>query len=177
MPARAKPINLLPTTDFELSFWGKFLKWAVTSGRYIIIVTEILVILAFLSRFKLDQDLDTIKETIKNQQGLLVRQKPIEDEFRLVQARLDATDMMIKRQLDIREKTEKVIATMPPEIKLESLAIMTDGITVQAITLSEQAIGQMLTRMAQEPMFKELEMTNFTTTDGSAIKFTVQLKT
>ena len=50
------PINLLPKTEFELSFWGRFIKWALSTGRYIIILTELVVIIAFMSRFKLDRD-------------------------------------------------------------------------------------------------------------------------
>jgi len=72
MPAHVKkPINLLPPSEFEQSFWGKFLKWAVTAGRYVTILTELVVILAFLFRFKLDTEVADLGTRIEGQKNFL----------------------------------------------------------------------------------------------------------
>ena len=64
-------INLLPKSDFEASFWGKFLKWGVSSGRYLVILTELVVIVAFLSRFKLDWDYAAVRDRINGKRAVL----------------------------------------------------------------------------------------------------------
>jgi hypothetical protein len=60
-----KEINLLPKEEFEKKPLGKFLVWALSIGRYIVIFTELIVILAFLSRFKLDRDLADLNQSVR----------------------------------------------------------------------------------------------------------------
>jgi hypothetical protein len=64
-------INLLPREEFEKKPIGKFLTWALSIGRYIIIFTELIVILAFLSRFKLDRDLSDLNQSIREKQAVI----------------------------------------------------------------------------------------------------------
>ena len=64
MPAFELDIDLLKQKPIEERFLGRFLEWALSYGRYIIIGTQIIVLLAFFSRFKLDQELSDLHERI-----------------------------------------------------------------------------------------------------------------
>ena len=68
MPKKLTPlsINLMPGR--ETSFGEKFLNWSLTFGRYIIIGTEIIVLVAFFSRFKLDRDFIDLHDQVKEKQ-------------------------------------------------------------------------------------------------------------
>lgn len=46
---------------------AKFLKWLLSSGRFIFILVEALVLIAFVARFKLDSDLASKKEVIETE--------------------------------------------------------------------------------------------------------------
>jgi len=176
MPARGKPINLLPPTDFEMSFWGKFLKWAVTAGRYIIIVTELVVIVAFLSRFKLDQDVADLVNTLEAEKNVLEAQQSTEAEFRRVQARLASVGQMVSSQLEARNKAEMVAAKIPLEVKLLSMRLEEGGVTIVANTLSEQALGEMLGRFSRDERVKGVDMTNVEATALTGITATLTIK-
>ena len=89
MPATETKINLLPVDPFEQGFWGRFLKWGLSVGRYIVIATELVVILAFLSRFKLDRDLSDLNETIAEKQAVLAAYSTLEADYRELAGRLD----------------------------------------------------------------------------------------
>ena len=71
MPARVVGINLLPQSEFGQTFWGRFLKWAVSTGRYFLIFVELVVIIAFMSRFKLDKDLADLADNIAGKKAVL----------------------------------------------------------------------------------------------------------
>ena len=176
MPAPSRPINLLPQSAFETSFTGRFLQWAVTSGRYIIILTEAVVIVAFLSRFKLDQDLANLSDTIKGQRTLLERQLPLENQFRFTQSRLNATHDMLGRQVLVRQRFDKLLTSLPTSVKLVSVKFERNQTTVQATTLSEQSVAEFLARVKQDGFWKELEMSDFANTDGAFITFTLVMK-
>ncbi len=176
MPARNSGVNLLPKSEFELSLAGKFLSWAITTGRYIIIATELVVILAFLSRFKLDQDLSDVNTTISGQKMVLTRQMSLENEFRLTQARVNSAGTMMKTQVGTKNKFEKLLGSLPAPIKLLAVTMKLSETSITAATLSEDAIGELLARLKQDSYWRELEMTDFQTVDGSEIKFTLVMR-
>ena len=64
MPAKPIEINLLGQEDLKHTPQGRILNWALTYGRDIMIGTEIVVLLAFISRFSLDRKLTDLKEEI-----------------------------------------------------------------------------------------------------------------
>src|SRR3989344_2931274 len=57
-------LNLLHPNEIPPSLPTRFLRWIVSYGRYIVIFTEIIVVSAFVFRFKLDADLDQLKTDI-----------------------------------------------------------------------------------------------------------------
>ena len=64
MPADIVRINLLGSQDLEHTPWGRIVAWATTYGRYIMITTEIIVLLAFISRFSLDRKNTDLTEEV-----------------------------------------------------------------------------------------------------------------
>lgn len=57
-------LNLLHPKELQAKLSEKFLKWLISYGRFIVILVEIIVVGAFLARFKLDADLDDLKRNI-----------------------------------------------------------------------------------------------------------------
>ena len=97
-----------------MSFWGRFLKWSLTAGRYIIILTELVVIMAFMSRFKLDHDLSDLNDAILGKQALLEASSNTEKVLRLTQARLNLADQKLKVNPVPSEVISKIIRLFPP---------------------------------------------------------------
>src|SRR5437764_715683 len=90
MPKKSSIISVNLMQKKEFSFSDKFIQWILTYGRYIIIGTEIVVLLAFLSRFKLDREYIDLHDQIKEKQNVLTTLKPIESNVNQLQARLAA---------------------------------------------------------------------------------------
>ncbi len=60
-------LNLLYSQGTPLKWPAKILTWALSTGRYIGIAVEILVLATFAARFKFDADLADLKEKINQQ--------------------------------------------------------------------------------------------------------------
>jgi len=71
MPAKQISINLIGEEEMEHTPVGRIVTWAITYGRYIMIGTEIVVLLAFISRFSLDRKLTDLKDEISQKQELI----------------------------------------------------------------------------------------------------------
>lgn len=173
MPAQKLSVNLLPPSEFELSFWGRFLKWAVTTGRYIIILVELVVILAFLSRFKLDEDLRTVNEQIQTQIGYLESQQPALQEFLVIQKRINLVDAALDKTAAVTEMIEYIERKRPLEIIIISETVSKNEISIVANTLSEAALGNMMLSMSKDNIWKGLDLTQIVSDNTSGIKFTL----
>lgn len=84
----AKPsasINLLANREKTLDL---IVNWALTIGRVLVIVVEVVAIAAFLYRFSLDNQLQDLRTKIKQAQAIVIYQKDSENKYRNLQDRL-----------------------------------------------------------------------------------------
>lgn len=165
------PINLLPKTEFELSFWGRFIKWALSSGRYIIILTELVVIIAFMSRFKLDRDASDVGDAILGKQSLLEASSNTEKTLRLVQNKLEWANQKLNGAPKINIILDKLF-----NANVVSLSIKNADITLIAKTVSETELGNLVGRLNEDKTFKSVELSDISTDVDGTIKFTLKLK-
>jgi len=91
-------INLLPKEEFITSNLGKVLHWAMNSFRVIVILTELVVMAAFLSRFWLDAKNTDLTDLIKQKQAVIAASADFEKEFKLTQERLKIFSTVAENQ-------------------------------------------------------------------------------
>jgi len=176
MTAQSSHVNLLPPSEFELSVWGRFLKWAVTTGRYIIIVTELIVILAFLSRFKLDEDLRNLNEQINTQIGFLDSQQAKETEFRNLQKKLVLVDKMLTNRLQAGEALDYIENNLPQDVVPSKRLVTKSETQISATTLNEAAMGKLLSVFSKDPSWNSVDLTQITGDQAYGIRFTLSAK-
>ncbi|MGB9911668.1 MAG: PilN domain-containing protein [Microgenomates group bacterium] len=177
MTAQTSTIEFLPQEDWEKGVIGKILKWIITIGRHIVIFTELIVILAFLSRFKLDRDLTDLGEKIKQQQAIINSWSSFEKEFRFLQTRLEKIEKIEKEQIVVGEILAEISQKIPTEVSLSSLEVSKDGkITFTASSLTERGVGLFLTNLKKSNLFKEVSLTSISLNQekGSEIKFQIE---
>ena len=78
-------INLLPKDSFESSWAGRVLSWALAFGKWTVIVTQLVVIGAFLFRFGYDRKLTDLRRSLEEEAGIVRSYSSIEQPFRLAQ--------------------------------------------------------------------------------------------
>ena len=64
-------INLVPKDPFFATIPGRVLKWALSAGRYIVIFTELVVIISFATRFTLDRQVTDLNDTITSKEAII----------------------------------------------------------------------------------------------------------
>ncbi len=154
-----KEINLLPREEFEKKPIGRLLTWALSVGRYIVIFTELIVILAFLSRFKLDRDLADLNQSIREKQAIIEASAEFEKEFIFLQKRL-AT---IKKITTGQTSTTRLIITLgsltPVDVAISNLNFGEDNdVQIRAIALSEKGLGNFVANLSTSPYFKNINL-------------------
>ena len=144
-------VNLLPQDPFLDSVIGKFLSWSLSIGRYLVILTEFIVITSFLSRFKLDRDLTDITESIVRQKAVIASYQEVETNFRSVQDRINFMNLQqqnnsILTSLDFIEKN------IPIDTKLTQLNLQPTSWSLTASSITAQGMKATIDRIvAQNP--------------------------
>ncbi len=128
-------INLLPQDAFMESIVGKFLIWSLSIGRYIVVLTEFVVIMSFLSRFKLDRDLTDVNEAIEAQKNVILSYGSLESDFLTAQNRIN----FIKQQQNNNSITDTLTfleQNLPIDVKLSQISIQPLNWTIEASAIS-----------------------------------------
>ncbi len=170
-----KEINLLPREEFEKKPLGRFLTWALSAGRYIVIFTELIVILAFLSRFKLDRDLADLNQSIREKQAIIEASADFEKEFIFLQTRLAAIKKLKGQQLSFSQLVNIVGALTPFDVAIANLSLSEEGLRINAIALSERGLGNFVANLSTSPHFREVTLTSVSKSleTGPEIKFII----
>jgi len=176
MAARKTAIEFLPQEDWEKKTWGKILKWTLTVGRYIVIFTELVVILAFLSRFKLDRDLTDLGEKIKQQQAIIVSWSNFEKEFRFLNKRLQTIEGFRKNQVEAGGVLEEIADLLPFDVVISEFIVSDKKLDLSAVALSEGGLSTFLRNLKNSEKFKNIALTqlSFNAEKEMGIKFQVK---
>ncbi len=170
-------INLLPFEDIEKTPFGKFLKWALSIGRYIIVVTELLVLLAFLSRFKLDRDLSDLSEEIARQKNIITSQQTFETKVRKLQAQLAAAKIILADTQDMNKALDIVAADLPAETQMEVLQVKGNTLVLQGSVVSESGMATLLNALQKDPKISNISLSKIEkSTENGTINFVLTAK-
>lgn len=104
------------------------MKWALSFGRFIVILTETIALLAFLYRFSLDRELVDIHDKIKQKQSIVKLLKANEDKFRSIQDSLSS--------IVVLTNTGRQTVTIFNDIN----DLASEGVSFNSIAISEETI-------------------------------------
>ncbi len=124
--ATKKELSLLPDSENPDSFGAKIIKWLTTVGRWVIVLTEFIVVSAFISRFWLDRKNSDLSETIRQQQAILETTQSFENEFNSFQQRLKFIRSFYNNDVQYNQKITYLIKSTPNDLVYQNISIKKD---------------------------------------------------
>lgn len=157
----------------------KLLRWVLSTGRYIFIFVEGLVLLAFILRFKLDADLASQKEAIENQIPYIDSLRPYEILVRQTQLKLKTLDAFASTRADYPEILKRIANQTPASVKVLSLALekTLDKVVIQinAQAQNNNDLTNFMTGMKDDKYFSEVILSSVGL-EQNIIRFTISAK-
>ncbi len=153
-------IEFIPQEEWEKTSVGKFLKWLLQVGRWIVIITELIVIIAFISRFKLDRDLTDLNEEIKQKQAIVSSSADFEEEFLFLQKRLSTTERLRKNQIEVNKIMDIFTQLTPVGVRLSNFSLAGEEINLTATANSEFSFASFLKNLKNSPQFDNVSVFN-----------------
>ena len=153
---------------------GRILKWALSSFRIIVIVTELVVMAAFLSRFWLDAENSDLNETISQKKAIITSFAETEKKFRTFQKQIDIFSK-ITSSAPKSEYVNLITSLTPAEVFLNSISDNEDSLQIIGYSSSEQNISQFIINLSSASKFKDVSLNKIASSEdnSSAIIFTI----
>ena len=159
-------INLLSHDDFSSTSLGKLSDWALSIGRWIVIVTELIVIAAFLVRFRLDRDIANLTEDLNQKNAVVNAYAQIEENFRQTQTRLQTISQAVNIQTDHQSILNEIGRSIPNDITLTQLAVEDTQLMIKALALTESGMAGMQQQLQFSPLFSNVSLTRVDIDNG-----------
>lgn len=159
-PKKQKRVNLLIQEDFEHTTLGRILNWSLSAGRVIVIITELIVILAFLSRFWLDRQLTDLNEQNNFKKNQIEAQASFEQDFRKAQKTLAAYKKLTETQILVADKIKKISAALPADVSLDKVSFVgvDNDLQISGLSLSEAGLAGFIKALEDSGQFGETKL-------------------
>lgn len=130
MAKKPASINLLKNDRNEML--NQVINWALTIGRVLVIVVELVALTAFLYRFSLDNQLQDLHTKIKQQQAIVSFQKENEDTYRNLQDRLSIASNFAGAGEKNVKIFKDIIGFAPNGMTFNNVSLFENGIKIEA---------------------------------------------
>lgn len=174
---------LLPSINLlrgrEKGFFDRFLGWALTIGRVLVILTETIALSAFIYRFSLDRQLIDLHDEIKQKQAIVELLKNNEGKYRNLQERLTTIATLAKEASKTTTVFTDIVSFAPRDVALNALAFSQDSIKIDANASSVASLTSLVKSLRVYPQVTAVsidKVENKAVSATIAVSITVRLK-
>lgn len=169
---RTTKINLLPQEEFAVSTMGRVLRWLLSTFRYLVITTEMIVIIAFISRFYFDSRTTDLDDEIKQKQQVIASYEDLEEDFRNAQLKLSIFENLTGNSSKTSAFLEEISSKLPNDIQLYRLSFNNDNtMNVEAASISEQSISQLIKALENSQLLENVTLVSIESKADSIFLF------
>lgn len=176
MPNNLPSINLVKNKQVPLL--DKFMNWALTIGRLIVIITEVVAVVAFVYRFSLDEKLVGLHDEIKQQQNIVFALKNDENKYRNLQDRLALTKTFSEKSAISNQAMTNITNPMPDRVRINNLILNKDRENIHIDVTSVSALADFVDSLKNNPSLKSISIDNIESKPsfGLSVDITIMLK-
>lgn len=170
-------LNLLKPQSNPEKVYFKLFRWLLSSGRFIFVFVEAIVLIAFAARFKLDADLAAKKEAIDAQIPYIESLKPYEILIRQTQLKLSNISGIKKSSVDYPGVLKKIADQTPAGVKIISISIKKNvgdtTVNITGQTETNNDLTSFFAGLKEDNSFANVSLPSVGL-DNGLIKFTIE---
>jgi Tfp pilus assembly protein PilN len=150
-------INLLPKDPFFSTIFGQVLRWALSAGRYVVIFTELVVIMSFIARFTLDRQVTDLNSSIQKKKQIILSYGNLENDFKTIQEKI-VQYKQIDQETNIVDTFANLNTVIPEGIILQELAIRPTSVTISGNTFSQNSFNILVNNLQLSSNFVNINV-------------------
>ncbi len=156
-------INLLP--EKEKGFLDKLIFFALNYLRYIIVITQLVVIGVFFYRFQLDQQVIDLREEVSQKKEIIQVVLPLLNETARIDKKTKEIEKILSNQHRFKSMFDYVISIIPESVRLISLEVKNKSLTLNGNTTNSKRLQAFLNLLKKDKKFKNIELKNIKRTE------------
>lgn len=149
-------INLLQ--EKEKDFSGKIIYFALHYLRYILVVTQIVVIAVFFYRFRIDQEVIDLRDELKQKEEIVQVSDPLLKEAAGVDVKTREIKSILLRQDSFQQMYAYFLSVFPSDMSISRLQIKEDSLEFEATTTQPAIIKIFLDKLRADKAFQKIEL-------------------
>jgi len=149
-------INLASQKDE--SSYNSFLGWALGIGKFIVIITEVIALAAFIYRFSLDKQITDLHSEITSLELVTQSYGDSEKKFRNLQSRLSFASTYLKNENSTAKIIFDVEALFPSNVSLNTISFTPTSVKVEALAPSTDSLKSLTTAFQASPDFSSVSL-------------------
>jgi len=174
---KTKGINLAPQDKFSETTTGRVLAWLLSTFRFMVILVELIVMGAFLSRFWLDARNSDLNDEIKQKKARILASSEVEKEMRAAQKKLMIFTALAENKISYPSELQKLTPLIPDAVFLRDVSINQDLMVITGDAPDEQSILQTLVNL-ENAEYKSVDLTDINIENEGEFKivFSINIK-
>lgn len=157
----------------EQSIVDKTLYFFLNYVRYILVITQLTVIGVLFFRFKIDQSIIDLKDSIEQKKEIIKVFQPSFEEAARVNTQLTAIQTIVTDQSRQNASLDYLLSRFPRDVYLNRMDLDDGTYTLSGITLNSQVLRDYYSLLLRENKFKVVELSNIKR-DESGYTFTLK---
>lgn len=167
-------VNLVKTQE---NTYDNIVHWALTIGRVLIIITELVAFSAFIYRFSLDRTIVDLHSKIKQEKTVLDNLKTQEETYRNIQERIALIQQVTVQGNTKVETLNDIIALTPQGITFNSLNLQPEQLDIDSNIESVSSLNTFIKSLKSYSKISSVSITNITNkADGAGINVFITAK-
>lgn len=134
-------------------------KWALSGGRLLVIIVEIIAFSAFIYRFTLDRQINDLNDDIKGKQTIVASLKEREELYRNTQARIGLAKELTSTSGNSLIILNNIVNFTPSDVTFTTFNIDNNEITINASLGSVASLTSFLDSLRELPEASSVSVT------------------
>ncbi len=166
--------NLFPKQ--EQTALEKITYFALHYLRYILVITQFVTICVFFYRFKVDQEIVNLKDTLSQKKAIVDTTHNLLDLVEVLDFKIGNINTLYADQDSIKNISTYFFGKLPPQIKIETVSIDKQDISLTGQTTDAASIQSLFESIKTDKVFKEVNLGSINKSE-SGYNFSLELKT
>lgn len=174
-----KPIAINLLKKKGVGIIDRFISWALTIGRLLVIITETVALAAFLYRFSLDRHLVDLHDEIKIKQTVITATKDSEQSYRNLQDRLLLSSRLTQNENQTVALLQNIYSREKNDLQINTINIAEGHIKIEAVMHSISTLTNFVEALKAYPIINSVSLDRIEdrTSNGSiSITMTAKFK-
>ncbi len=151
---RRYQINLLQKK--EASFISRIVYFSLHYLRYVVVLTQIVVIFVFFYRFKVDQEILDLKDSIDQKEEIIKVTLPLIEEAQAIDNKTNQIKQILKKQNQFITNLDYIFSIFPAKAVLANFEISSSVIKLTGSTNDLETVKLFFEKLKRDRKFKRV---------------------